>query len=577
MQQHPTPHGATLTGPAADPAAPFAQHYRRPQEHPFRAEDRERVTLLLGGLTRSQDRLLQAVFEGQGYRAALLPLPTRADLQTGKEYGNNGQCNPTYFTVGSLVRYLIRLRDEEGMGTQQILRDYAFLTAGSCGPCRFGMYESEYRLALRNAGFEGFRVLIFEQSGAITQNGERGGLEITPELFLGLLNAILIGDTLNAIGYQVRPYEREPGALQRTMEACIRLCEEALRNPPQPAAPGLVAHLLARLLNLKQPQHAALLLDRLRSGYYCDTLERCRELLEQQVEVDYTRPRPLVKITGEFWAQTTEGEGNYHIFRFLEGEGAEVLVEPVATWVDYLLHDIDLKLRDRRGLPASLDGAPYPTRTLRSMLQGFRRRVAVRLAQWAFVREHERIRHAAGGTIHPLVSQHELQALGHPYYNPRATGGEGYLEVAKNIYYFHRHLAHMTLSLKPFGCMPSTQSDGAQAAVMAHYPDLIYLPVETSGEGEINAYSRVQMALGEAKSRCKEEFRAALAQSGHTLEEIRAYVAAHPELRRPLQPIPHHPATIGRAANFILHVAARMANDPARQATTPGQFVPHDA
>jgi len=40
-----------------------------------------------------------------------------------------------------------------------------FFTAGACGPCRFGMYEAEYRLALRNAGFDGFRVLLFQQSG----------------------------------------------------------------------------------------------------------------------------------------------------------------------------------------------------------------------------------------------------------------------------------------------------------------------------------------------------------------------------------------------------------------------------
>ncbi len=39
---------------------------------------------------------------------------------------------------------------------------------------------------------------------------------------------------------------------------------------------------------------------------------------------------------------------------------------------------------------------------------------------------------------------------------------------------------------------------------------MIYLPVETSGEGEINAHSRVQMALGEAKNKAKKEFAGAL-------------------------------------------------------------------
>jgi hypothetical protein len=160
--------------------------------------------------------------------------------------------------------------------------------------------------------------------------------------------------------------------------------------------------------------------------------------------------------------------------------------------------------------------------------------------------------------------------VGHPFYNIRASGGEGYLEVAKNIYYFNRSLAHMTLSLKPFGCMPSTQSDGAQAAVMAHYPQLNYLPVETSGEGDINAYSRVQMSLGEAKAQCKQEFGEAVARTGRSLEAIRAFVAERPELSGPIQPVPHHRGVVGRAANFVLHVGALMDKEgiPRQEAAT---------
>jgi hypothetical protein len=114
------------------------------------------------------------------------------------------------------------------------------------------------------------------------------------------------------------------------------------------------------------------------------------------------------------------------------------------------------------------------------------------------------------------------------------------------------------LSLKPFGCMPSTQSDGAQAAVISHFPDMIYLPIETSGEGDINAYSRVQMALGEAKVKSKNEFARTVQQCGFTLEQIQAYVASHRELRKPIQEVPHHKGVIGQAANFVLGVASRM-------------------
>jgi predicted nucleotide-binding protein (sugar kinase/HSP70/actin superfamily) len=165
--------------------------------------------------------------------------------------------------------------------------------------------------------------------------------------------------------------------------------------------------------------------------------------------------------------------------------------------------------------------------------------------------------------VHPLVARLELQRVAHPFYNTRAGGGEGHLEVAKSIYYSTHGLAHMVLSLKPFGCMPSTQSDGAHAAVMARYPDLLFLPIETSGEGDINAHSRVQMALGEAKARARAELGDVLQAAGCSIDEVRAYVASRRDLRRPLLRIPAAPGVAGRAASFCRHVTALMRRDAA--------------
>jgi len=89
---------------------------------------------------------------------------------------------------------------------------------------------------------------------------------------------------------------------------------------------------------------------------------------------------------------------------------------------------------------------------------------------------------------------------------------------------------------------------------------MIYLPVETSGEGEINAHSRVQMALGEAKNKAKKEFAAALEQTGLTLDQCRTWVEAHPETKRPMYQVPHAKGFVGSAANFVLHIADRMKN-----------------
>jgi hypothetical protein len=87
---------------------------------------------------------------------------------------------------------------------------------------------------------------------------------------------------------------------------------------------------------------------------------------------------------------------------------------------------------------------------------------------------------------------------------------------------------------------------------------MIYLPIETSGEGEINAHSRVQMALGEAKNKAKKEFAAALEATGLTLDQCRAWQEAHPETRKPLYQVPHTKGVVGLAANFVYHIADRM-------------------
>ena len=177
-----------------------------------------------------------------------------------------------------------------------------------------------------------------------------------------------------------------------------------------------------------------------------------------------------------------------------------------------------------------------------------RKLARLKLAESIFRREYHRLARPFGGLIHRLTDQYELQRLGHPYYNSRAAGGEGHLEVAKNIYYSNRDLAHMVLSLKPFGCMPSTQSDAAQSAVIANHRDMIFLPIETSGEGEINAHSRVQMGLGEARTKAKAEFANALAAAGLTLAHCRDFVDRHPEMKRPLYPVPGHKGVVGVAA-----------------------------
>jgi len=531
-------------------------HFRKPIERAFKAEERDRVTILFGGLTWKHEKLIQAVFQGTGYKCVMVPTPDVNAFQLGKEFGNNGQCNPTYFTVGNLVQYLQSL-EEQGLSKQEIIDQYVFFTAGACGPCRFGMYEAEYRLALRNSGFEGFRVLLFQQSGGLSQSDAEAGLEMNLDFFLGILNALNCGDVMNEVAYALRPFEAHAGETDRVLDEGMDYLHEVFRKKQ----PWKLEEGMAKYLGgfSDTAEYVGKFVKQLKGDEYLPALEQCRDTFNN-VEIDRLRVKPIVKITGEFWAQTTEGDGNFNMFNFLQKEGAQVLVEPIGTWIMYMIHQVIQKYKDMKGLEEGATLPPIWKIGTRAKIEfGFRQKVAkLKLAEAIFKGEYHKIVDALGGVAHHLTDQYELQRLGHPFYNSRAGGGEGHLEVAKNIYYTNKDLAHMVLSVKPFGCMPSTQSDGAQSAVVSNYKDMIYLPIETSGEGEINAHSRVQMALGEAKNKAKLEFQDALNKTGLTLERCQAYVAAHPELKRPMYKVPHTKGAIGTAANFVHHLADRM-------------------
>ena len=534
------------------------QHFHKPIERPFTKSQRDHTTILFGGLTWKHEKLIHGALEGLGYKCEALPVPNKKAFQLGKEYGNNGQCNPTYFTVGNLVQFAQSL-EEKGLTKQEIVDRYVFMTAGACGPCRFGMYEAEYRLALRNAGFDGFRVLLFQQSAGLNQAEAEAGLEMNLDFFLNILNAMNIGDIINDVAYQIRPYEVNAGETDRVLDECMDLLQEVMRRKLPWTLEGKLAALLGKTGFAGTAQYAGKFLNQLYGDDYTDALKEVRERFNA-ISIDRTRVKPIVKITGEFWAQTTEGDGNFNMFRFLEKEGAQVLVEPVGTLIMYMIHQAKQQIRDRRGLDLVQEGVPKWNlkRVFDSHMTTQQKLAKLTAAEVVFKREYHRLIDALGGIAHHLTDQYELQRLGHPFYNSRAGGGEGHLEVAKNIYYSNKDLCHMVLSLKPFGCMPSTQSDGAQSAVVSTYKDMIFIPIETSGEGDVNAHSRVQMALGEAKVRAKNEMKTVLEPTGTTLEDVRAFVADRPEMQEPMYKFGHRKGVVGVAANFVLHAAERM-------------------
>jgi len=495
-----------------------AEHYRAYRPRPFARDERDSTTILFGGMHWRIERVIQAVLEGSGYKARILPVATKDDLLTGREVADIGQCCPTSFTTGNLVNFL--KKEARQSSVEEVSKKFVYLTAGSCGACRFGQYHQSYELALRNSGLEAFRMFLMAQDNLDQNMGD--GLDLNLPMTLGCLWGIFCTDLVQDLEYQTRPYEVRPGQTDTVVKESVEHLYEVFRHRPA------LTPKTSLLWHLTTP-------------YFARALREVHRRFSE-IEVDRLRVKPKVKITGEFYLQTVEGEPNYNIHRWLEAEGAEVYPAAITIWMDYLLRLGLQRFEDYSGVE-----------------KGARLKLGLgRLAQGLYRLNVNRLRRAMGNLPHEIPSQFELRRLAAPYFHRNLDGGEGDMLVGKSLWAHHHKKAHMICELSPYSCMPNTMSIGAMAGVLGKYPEILYAPLEIKGDAEVHALSRCQMILTEAKKRAQRELDETLARTRLTLEEVRAYLHAHPQMRKATYKIPHDGTAAGTAAKLVLHVAKKM-------------------
>jgi predicted nucleotide-binding protein (sugar kinase/HSP70/actin superfamily) len=491
--------------------------YKAYSPRPLTREERDHVEILFGGLHWRAEKVIEAVFENLGYRARALPAASKEDLLLGRELADVGQCCPTSFTTGNLANFL--RTEAERIGAENVADKYVYVTAGACGACRFGQYHQSYELALRNLGLDAFRMFLIEQNKLDQGPLHGGGLEFTMPMTLGCVWAILCTDALQGLEYRTRPYEVVRGKTDEVVRESVEYLCDVFRNRPHRGRKWktFVWHLT--------------------TDYFVKAL---REVLRkfEGIEVDRLQPKPIVKLTGEFYLQTVEGDPNYNIHRWLEAEGAEVYPAAIATWLDYLFRVYAQQVEEYVGID----------RRARAKL------AAVRGLQKLYGWTYNRMRAALAAIPHEMPDQYELRSLAAPYFHHRLSGGEGDMLVGKALWARLHKKAHMICELSPYACMPNTMSIGAMAGVVGKYPDLLYAPLEIKGDAEVHALSRCQMILTEAKKQAKSEFEDVLSETGLTMTAARSRLDKRPHMKKATYRVPFR-GRVGTAANLVAHLA----------------------
>lgn len=411
-------------------------------------------TLLVGGLSSVHDPLLAAALRGCGRRAEALHPRTDSGLKLARGFGNHGQCNPAHYAVGAVLEHA----RSSGMVAHAFCETRAWLTVGSCGPCRLAAFPHEYARVLAGAGLGALPVVLVDQLAFARDRGPAAAPTIRAEEASALLVAVVVADVVVQVAHDVRPYAVEPGDVDA-------LVGEAIAD-------------VALALDRRSGPEAALT----RFG------ARARD-----VPRDPTRVLPRVVLVGEPWTILADGDPSYDLARRLGVFGAEVLAPTAADWLRFRLWE-ERALEPQRGRELMAADAKL-------------------VATW------DRLAEAAGCSTR-LAAPDDLAALASAHYDPRVRGGSAHLEVGRALQAVRDRTAHLVLSLKPFGCLPSSSlSDGILSVRLRQTASPSFLAIETTGDADATAESRMEMALHAATLTASAELEAASADAAMTTDE----------------------------------------------------------
>lgn len=366
------------------------------------------------------------------------------------------------------VGAVLEAAEASGLSGDTFARTHRWVTAGSCGPCRLAAFPLEWAKVLGAQGLSGLELELIDQR-AFLAAFEARALGRSPGRVV--LAALVAGDVFSALERALRPWVADEARLEAALDRGLVEVATALERGASVVAPLRTLGVRARAI----PGDAA-------------------------------RVVPRVLLVGEPWSTLAEGDPCDDVVRRLEAAGAEVEVPRMVEWLQTQAW--------QRSVEPSCEAVERAVchRAIRGLA-----------ALW-------RLLASAAGVFEPLEAPAALAARATPFYPPSIRGGSAHLEVARALGAMERRAVHLVLSVKPFGCLPSSAlSDGVLAPLLRRTPGApAFAVLEANATGQATVDSRLELALERATLAAVEEFEHAFTASGLTLAEARSMLSPWP-------------------------------------------------
>ncbi|WP_277301673.1 acyl-CoA dehydratase activase-related protein [Veillonella montpellierensis] len=265
----------------------------------FTEEMRKEYTILVPQMSPLHFSMIEPLLAQEGYRCALIPAPTREDIEVGLKYINNDACYPAVIVVGQLMSALLSGKYD--------VNKTAVIISQTGGGCRATNYIGYLRKALIDAGLSQVPILSLNASGLEKQPG----FSLTRNFLHRLMQGMVYGDAIMQCVLATRPYERDAGATNALRDYWIQRLKNNL----------LKANLFTYNKYIKEIIHDF------------DTLPR-KDIPQ----------KPRVGIVGEIYVKFHPSANN-HIIDLIEAEGGEVVTSGLMDFFLYCSMDSEYRAK----------------------------------------------------------------------------------------------------------------------------------------------------------------------------------------------------------------------------------------
>lgn len=412
----------------------------------FTKEMKKDYTILIPTMLPIHFDMIVNILKTYGYNVEQLNASDFSTIDYGLKYVHNDICYPAMVVIAQLIEAI-----ESG---KYDTRKIALMITQTGGGCRASNYISLLRKALKKAGYEYIPVISISLTLGKLDTMQ---LKFTPGMLLKVAYAILYADLIMLLKNQCLPYETNKGDTETAVKKISNELAKELSGSKFPSYKS-VKNNYNRILSL-----------------FSD------------IPVKRTN-KPKVGIVGEIFVKYSP-VGNNHLEKFLNNEGAEVVMPGL---FDFILYCIANQFLDYE-------------------LYGMNQKKAkiVKIVYKILLKKQQELIHMIKSTypeFSPPSCFEETRKLIEGYISPGVKMGEGWLLTAEMLELIHADVKNI-ICVQPFGCLPNhICGKGMLKTIKERNENVNIVAIDyDSGASRVNQENRIKLMLSNTSKRNKIE------------------------------------------------------------------------